>query len=191
LSNFFLIKRCIDLTGALIVAIVTLPVMLLVAILVKLEDFGSVFYRAERVGLNQRAFQMLKFRTMRQDADKTGPGLTQQGDPRITKIGRVLRRLSIDELPQIINVLRGEMSLIGPRPEIAEIVDQYSNEQLEALSVRPGITGLSQVNGRDDLSIEEKVGFDLQYVRNLSMKQELTILAMTLPAVVSARGNRF
>lgn len=191
MSNFFLIKRCIDLTGALIVAIVTLPVMLLVAILVKLEDFGSVFYRAERVGLNQRAFQMLKFRTMRQDADKTGPGLTQQGDPRITKIGRVLRRLSIDELPQIINVLRGEMSLIGPRPEIAEIVDQYSNEQLEALSVRPGITGLSQVNGRDDLSIEEKVGFDLQYVRNLSMKQELTILAMTLPAVVSARGNRF
>lgn len=132
-----------------------------------------------------------KFRTMVKDADKIGGGLTDHGDSRITKVGRVLRRLSLDELPQLFNVVRGEMSIVGPRPEIPEIVANYSTTQRRALSVKPGITGLSQINGRDDLPIKKKLGYELEYVENFSLLLDLKILLKTIPAIIGGQGNRF
>jgi len=134
---------------------------------------------------------MWKFRTMVKDADKIGGGLTEHQDARITKVGRFLRRLSLDELPQLFNVILGEMSIVGPRPEIPEIVAKYSPMQRRALSMKPGITGLSQINGRDDLPIKKKLGFELEYIDNFSLLLDFKILLKTIPAIISGQGNRY
>jgi len=156
-----------------------------------MESRGPVFFRHERVGKDGNPFMVWKFRTMVRDADKAGPSLTSHGDPRITGVGRVLRRLSLDELPQLFNVVCGEMSLVGPRPEIPELVANYTQAQKRALSVKPGITGLSQINGRDDLPINKKLGYELEYVENFSLLLDFKILLKTIPALLSGEGNRF
>lgn len=190
--NFkFFIKRIFDLFVATFLLIVFSPLFLLIAFFIKIDSSGPIFFKHSRVGKDGNYFLMWKFRTMKKDADKIGPNLTQDNDPRITRIGKWLRRLSLDELPQLINVLRGEMSIVGPRPEIPEIVKTYTDQQKRALSVKPGITGLSQVNGRDDLPINEKLQFELEYVDHFSFILDLKILLKTIPAIVSARGNRF
>jgi lipopolysaccharide/colanic/teichoic acid biosynthesis glycosyltransferase len=184
-------KRGWDILIATVTLVLLSPLFLLIAILIKLDSRGAVFFRHPRVGINGRNFMMWKFRTMVSNADRVGPGLTAVNDPRITRLGKWLRRLSLDELPQLVNVLTGEMSLVGPRPEIPEIVSTYSSEQKRALAVRPGITGLSQINGRDDLPMKEKLDYEIQYVERCSPTLDLRIILRTLPALINARGNRY
>ena len=184
-------KRILDIVLSVFITVILSPLFLLVAILIKLNSKGPVFFRHERVGKDEVPFKMWKFRTMTHEANKIGSGLTEHGDSRITGVGRILRRVSLDELPQLFNVLACEMSLVGPRPEIPEIVCTYSPHQKNALSVRPGITGLSQVNGRDDLTIDKKLDFEVEYVKTASMGLDFKILLKTIPAIINARGNRY
>jgi len=178
---------------------VTSPLLLLAAIAIKISSSGPIFYASERIGIDGRPFSMLKFRTMVQDADKQlvslldanesdGPLFKIRNDPRVTPLGRVLRRFSIDELPQFINVLRQEMSIVGPRPPLRREVDAYDCEVLRRLLVKPGITGLWQVSGRSDLSWNESVRLDLSYVDNWSMVTDTVIIAKTLRAVLQRKG---
>ena len=183
-------KKIVDATVAAIGLLICAPLFLIISVLIKIESRGPVFFKHIRVGMNGKPFKMIKFRTMVKDAGKVGPVLTETRDPRITRVGKVLRRSSLDELPQLINVLRGEMSLVGPRPEIPEIVETYQPWMRKALQCKPGITGLSQVNGRDDLPIDEKLKYEVEYVENYSLRMDLQILLKTLPAVINGRGNR-
>ena len=184
-------KAVFDKAFSLLALLLLLPFVLLFALLIVLDNRGRVFYRQTRIGQAGRPYQIFKFRTMVAHADKLGPALTATGDTRITRIGRLLRRMSIDEIPQLINVLRGEMSIVGPRPEIPEIVRTYTKAQFKALQVRPGITGLTQVNGRDDLPLPEKLVLDARYVDTLSPGMDLAILLKTIPAIISGKGNRY
>ena len=160
--------------------LVTSPLLGLAALAVKLEDRGPVFYRQLRVGKDGRDFELLKLRTMVVDAERQGGGhALDRDDPRITRAGRVLRRLSIDELPQLWNVLRGEMSLVGPRPTLRYQVDHYDERQRHRLDVRPGLTGWAQVNGRAALPWDERIELDLWYVEHRSTWFDLKILALT------------
>ena len=184
-------KRILDIVLSILITVILSPLFLLVAILIKLTSKGPVFFRHTRVGKAEVSFQMWKFRTMTHGVDQLGPGLTEDGDSRSTGVGKLLRRFSLDELPQLLNVILGEMSLVGPRPEIPEIVQTYSPRQKKALSIRPGITGLSQINGRDDLPIAVKLNFEVEYVRSVSMGLDFKILLKTIPAIINARGNRY
>jgi exopolysaccharide biosynthesis polyprenyl glycosylphosphotransferase len=192
-------KRLFDIVGASALLVLLAPVFAACALRIKLHDRGPVLFRQTRVGRNGERFGCLKFRTMVVDAEGllaqlhtfTGysSGLFKmKDDPRITKPGRLLRRFSIDEFPQLVNVLRGEMSLVGPRPPLPMEVAQYSNRDARRLRVRPGLTGLWQVSGRSDLSWDEAIRLDLYYVDNWSVLQDLSILAKTLSAVLRSRG---
>jgi exopolysaccharide biosynthesis polyprenyl glycosylphosphotransferase len=192
-------KLLVDLVIAGVALVALAPLLVCVALAVKLTSKGPVFYRAERIGLNGRPFAMLKFRSMVVDADSrrhelvrsneaAGPLFKIRADPRVTPVGRWIRRLSIDELPQLVNVLRGQMSVVGPRPPLRSEVVTYTGETHRRLLVKPGITGLWQVSGRSDLSWEESVRLDLFYVENWSMVQDLTIVWRTLGAVLQRNG---
>ncbi len=193
-------KRAFDVVGTIGILILLSPVMLVAALAVKLNDGGPVFFTQTRIGLNGEPFKFFKFRSMVTDAEARKAALAQQADrsngmmfkmtrdPRITAPGRILRRYSIDELPQLFNVLLGDMSLVGPRPALREEVDNYSDVARRRLSVRPGLTGLWQVSGRSDLPWEETVRLDTYYVDNWSFVQDLTILFRTVQAVFSSRG---
>jgi lipopolysaccharide/colanic/teichoic acid biosynthesis glycosyltransferase len=157
---------------------------------IRLESSGSPIYWQWRSGKDGRPFRVLKLRTMVTGADQLGPALTQDADPRITKVGSFLRRWSIDELPQLANVVAGQMSFVGPRPELVEIAQDYTGRQRDVLRVRPGLTGWAQVNGRDDLTITEKLELDLDYVRNRSAWRDLVILARTVGVVLSGKGAK-
>ncbi|SFK15957.1 exopolysaccharide biosynthesis polyprenyl glycosylphosphotransferase [Streptomyces pini] len=194
-----LLKRITDRVGALLLTAVLSPVLLGVAAAVRLSSPGPVIYRQLRVGQGRRPFPMWKFRTMVEAADRMRPALEAANehdgamfkireDPRVTPLGRFLRRYSLDELPQLFNVLAGHMSLVGPRPPLPEEVERYDDTELRRLSVKPGITGLWQVSGRSDLSWDETVALDLRYVDNWSYAGDVGILARTFRAVVSARG---
>ena len=160
--------------------LVTSPLLGLAALVVKLEDGGPVFYRQLRVGKDGRDFELLKLPTMVVDAERQGAGYAvDRDDPRITRAGRVLRRLSIDELPQLWNVLRGEMSLVGPRPTLRYQVDRYDERQRSRLDVKPGLTGWAQVNGRAALPWDERIELDLWYVEHRSTGLDLKILVRT------------
>jgi lipopolysaccharide/colanic/teichoic acid biosynthesis glycosyltransferase len=174
------LNRALDVAGAGAVLLVTSPLIGLAALAVKLEDGGPVFYRQTRVGRAGRDFELLKLRTMVVDAEQQGAGYAiAQGDSRITRSGRLLRRLSIDELPQLWNVLRGEMSLVGPRPTLRYQVERYDERQRHRLDVKPGLTGWAQVNGRASLPWDERIEFDLWYIEHRSTKLDLKILART------------
>jgi len=192
-------KVLVDAVGAGLGLVLLSPLLLLVSLAIKLDSRGPVFYRAERIGLNGEPFAMLKFRSMVVNADRrrsqlggrneaAGPLFKMRDDPRVTFVGRWIRRLSIDELPQLINVLRGQMSVVGPRPPLRSEVVTYTGEVHRRLLVKPGITGLWQVSGRSDLSWEESVRLDLYYVENWSLIQDLSIVWRTVGAVVSSRG---
>ncbi|MCL6634046.1 MAG: sugar transferase, partial [Alicyclobacillus herbarius] len=175
------------------------PIMLMVALAIKLDDGGTVIYRQTRLGLNGRAFQMHKFRSMHKDADKrradllhrnemSGPVFKIRDDPRVTRIGRFLRRTSLDELPQLWDVLLGHMSLVGPRPPLPDEVEQYTVEQRRRLSVKPGITCTWQVSGRNRIDFERWVQMDLEYIDTWSYLKDWAILLRTIPAVVKQDG---
>jgi exopolysaccharide biosynthesis polyprenyl glycosylphosphotransferase len=190
-------KRLFDLVFASIALVFAAPILIAVALWIKLDDRGPVFFRQTRVGRDGEEFPCFKLRSMVVNAEellatmeaREGHVLFKDAnDPRITRPGRLIRRLSIDELPQLFNVLRGEMSLVGPRPPLRSEVDQYGDDMLRRLNVRPGITGLWQVSGRSDLSWEDTVRLDLYYVDNWSMIQDLLILARTAGAVLGSRG---
>ena len=173
-------NRPLDVAAAGIGLALTGPVLATAAIAIKLEDGGPVFYRQRRVGLHGREFELLKLRTMRVGAEAEGAGFAvNEGDPRITRVGRALRRLSLDELPQLWNVVRGDMSLIGPRPTLAYQVERYTKRQRRRLEVKPGITGWAQVHGRARLPWDERIELDVWYVEHRSPWLDLKILART------------
>lgn len=183
------VKRTFDIVAASLILFLICPLFLLLALLVKLTSQGPVFYRQERVGLDGVPFEVIKFRSMRSDAEKaSGPVWAARNDPRATSIGRFLRRFSLDELPQLLNVLRGEMSLVGPRPERPHFVEQFRKEipkYLERHRIRSGMTGWAQVNGlRGNAPIDERTRFDIYYVENWSLVFDLKIIAKTIRAVV-------
>lgn len=194
------LKRAMDLAAAvLFMVIVAWWLFPIVALIIKLESRGPVFFVQERVGRNQRRFPMIKFRSMVVNAEELkaklvaqneadGPVFKMRHDPRMTWVGRWIRKFSIDELPQFFNVLAGHMSLVGPRPPVPAEVAKYSWEQRRRLSVRPGITGLQQVSGRSDLSFDEWVDLDLDYIDNWSFMEDIRILIRTFEVVVLARG---
>jgi lipopolysaccharide/colanic/teichoic acid biosynthesis glycosyltransferase len=174
------VNRSIDVLIAGTGLIVSSPLVVLGALAVKLEDRGPVLYKQMRVGKHGADFELLKLRTMILGAEKQGAGYAvDQGDSRITKAGRILRRLSVDELPQLWNVVRGDMSIIGPRPTLRYQVDSYSEEQLHRLDVKPGITGWAQIHGRAQLPWAERIELDLWYVRHHNWKTDLLILLRT------------
>jgi len=180
------VNRAADLVGAGVGLVLTSPLLAAAALAVKLEDGGPVLYRQRRVGLAGREFELLKLRTMVVDAETKGAGLAvDRGDPRITRVGRVLRRLSLDELPQLFNILRGDMSLIGPRPTLAYQVERYTPRQRRRLEVRPGLTGWAQIHGRAALPWAERIELDVWYVENRSPRVDLRILLRTPLALFS------
>jgi lipopolysaccharide/colanic/teichoic acid biosynthesis glycosyltransferase len=216
---YFVCKRCIDLSLAALVLILLLPVLLLIAVLIKIDSSGPVFFTHERVGAKRLQvqgkatwvvgnFRMHKFRSMVQNADSAlheayirdfvegrvqpneGPDgkFKLTNDPRVTRIGKVLRRTSLDELPQLLNVLKGQMSLVGPRPVPPYEVACYRPGDHKRLTALPGITGLWQVNGRCRVSFEEMIDMDLEYIKNASLRLDLQILFQTIPAVLCGRG---
>jgi lipopolysaccharide/colanic/teichoic acid biosynthesis glycosyltransferase len=174
------LRRVLDVVGAGVGLVLAGPFLAAAAIAVKLEDGGPVLYRQHRIGQNGGEFDLLKVRTMVVGAERDGAGwAVDQGDPRITRVGRVLRRLSLDEVPQLWNVVHGEMSLVGPRPTLAYQVEQYSPRQRRRLEVKPGITGWAQVNGRARLRWADRIELDVWYVENRSVWLDLKILART------------
>jgi exopolysaccharide biosynthesis polyprenyl glycosylphosphotransferase len=193
------LKRLTDLSLTAAGLLAIWPLLLVIAIAIKLDSPGPVLYRQQRVGKDGRLFSMLKFRSMFRDADRrrdalvaaneaTGPLFKMRNDPRVTRVGRILRRSSLDELPQLFNVLQGEMSLVGPRPPLPSEVEKYESWQLGRLRAVPGMTGLWQVSGRSDVSFHEMVRLDLHYIRNWSLSLDIEILCQTLPAVLGNRG---
>ncbi|HZT15303.1 MAG TPA: sugar transferase [Gaiellaceae bacterium] len=194
-----LIKRLLDVAGAALGLIALMPLLAAVALGVYAGDRGPVFFRQRRAGVGGRPFTILKFRTMVVDAEERLGELVQldlleqpvfklRDDPRVTRFGRLLRRFSLDELPQLVNVLRGEMSLVGPRPEQVDLVERYLPEHCFRLSAKPGLTGPMQVYGRGDLSFDERLAVEQDYVENLSLSRDLRILALTLGSVVRRSG---
>ena len=182
-------KRAYDIVAALALLALAWPVMLLAALLVASEGAGPVFYRQDRVGLHGRIFSLVKFRSMRTDAESDGiPCWASHGDPRVTRVGRVLRTLRIDELPQLWNVFKGDMSIVGPRPPLPSEVQDYTLSDRRRLQVIPGITCISQVSGRSDIPFDEQVVLDVRYIESQSLWTDICILFKTVPAVFLGRG---
>lgn len=197
---YFFVKRLIDIMGSFVGLIVLSPLFLVVAYKIKKEDpEGPVFFSQDRVGKNEKIFKMYKFRSMCVDAEEKLETLLQHNevegamfkmkdDPRITKIGKFIRKTSIDELPQLLNVFRGEMSLVGPRPPLVREVAEYSVYDRQRLLIKPGCTGLWQVSGRNHVGFNEMVRLDLKYINNLSIKNDLKIILKTVKVIVQPNG---
>lgn len=192
-------KRLLDLIGGLFGCLLLFPLYPLIALMIKLDSSGDVLFRQERIGRNGTPFTCYKFRTMAQDAELQlkylididalpEPVFKLENDPRITSVGHWLRRWSIDELPQFWNVLRGDMSLVGPRPEESRIVEKYNAHQRQRLAVRPGLSGPMQISGRANLSLHERLALELDYIENYTFRTDIQILLQTLPAVVRGDG---
>lgn len=195
------LKRGLDIFGALGALVAFSPIFALTAFLIKVEDRGPIFFCQKRVGAGGRLFGMWKFRSMVVNADaikdqlldvnqhgQSGVTFKMKNDPRITKVGKWIRKLSVDEFPQFYNVLRGEMSLVGPRPPLPREVAEYKASHLRRLRVKPGITCLWQIGGRSEIDFEGQVRLDLQYIRSSSVLFDITILLKTLPAVIFGKG---
>jgi lipopolysaccharide/colanic/teichoic acid biosynthesis glycosyltransferase len=182
-------SRALDVAVAGALLLLASPLLVLSALAIRLESRGPALYRQRRVGQDGEPFELWKLRTMVPGAEAMGAGIyVLEGDARITRVGRVLRRFSLDELPNLINVLRGEMALVGPRPTIQEQVDRYTDRQRRRLEVKPGITGWAQVNGRLTLPWPERIELDVWYVENRSLWLDLRILAKTVRMLATGRG---
>jgi lipopolysaccharide/colanic/teichoic acid biosynthesis glycosyltransferase len=182
-------QRILDLVIAIPASVLAVPAIALACLAIRLESPGHPIYRQRRVGRDGRPFDIYKLRTMVRGAEFTGAGLAvQEGDDRITRVGAFLRRTSLDELPNLWNVLRGEMSIVGPRPTVQVQVEQYTDRQRGRLAVKPGITGWAQVNGRASLPWSERIELDLWYVEHRSLRLDLEILARTLRMVLGGHG---
>ena len=195
-SNYLYIKRFIDLLGALIGLIVLSPLFLIICFAIKIEDpKGSAFFKQIRVGKNGSKFYMYKFRSMHVDAEAKLDGLLSQNDvdtglmfkmkndPRVTNVGKFIRKTSLDEFPQLLNVLKGEMSLVGPRPPLPREVEQYSTHDKQRLKVSPGCTGLWQISGRNNVGFDKMVELDLQYIESISLMNDVKIIVKTVGVI--------
>ena len=194
-------KRILDIIGSIVGLLILIPISIVVAIAIRIDSKGPIMFKQQRVGLGGRVFTCWKFRSMIVQAESikgnllhlnesSGPAFKMANDPRITKVGRVIRRFSIDELPQVFNVLVGSMSLVGPRPPLPEEVLQYNNEQLFRLGVKPGLTCLWQISGRSNIGFEEWMKLDEIYVKTMSFWTDIKIIIHTIPAVVTGRGAK-
>jgi len=192
-------KRALDLTLSIVALVFVLPILLLTALVIKLDSPGPVFFRQKRVGKWGRTFDCYKFRSMYIDAEARKKELMalneadaivfkMKNDPRVTRVGRIIRKLSIDELPQLFNVIKGDMSLVGPRPPVPIEVEQYEFDHYRRLDAIPGITGLQQVSGRSTLSFKRWIELDLEYIEKQSLWKDIEILIKTIPAVISGKG---
>lgn len=196
----FIVKRAFDITAASVVILLLSPLFLFVVLIIRLDSPGPILFSQERIGKNGRTFKMWKFRSMYIDAEqrkielmkhnqmKGGVLFKMKNDPRITRVGRFIRKFSIDELPQLQNVLLGDMSLVGPRPPLPSEVAQYTPYQRQRLEVIPGVTCIWQVSGRSEISFAQQVEMDIEYISTQSFWQDITLLLKTVPAVLSARG---
>jgi exopolysaccharide biosynthesis polyprenyl glycosylphosphotransferase len=188
------IKRSFDIVSSLIGLVISIPIMIIFGILVKIEDKGPILYKQERLGKNGESFYIYKIRSMRTDAEKhCGIQWAQKDDPRVTKIGKFIRKTRIDEIPQLINVLIGQMSIIGPRPERPELTHKFNKEIpgfTNRLVVKPGLTGWAQVNGGYEMTPEEKLKWDIDYINNSSISMDVKILIKTVRVIVTGEGAR-
>ncbi len=182
-------SRVLDVVLAAALLVITSPLLALAALAIRLESRGPVFYRQLRVGQDGAPFELWKLRTMVPGAETMGAGIyVIEGDTRITRVGRLLRRFSLDELPNLVNVLRGELAIVGPRPTVQEQVDRYTDRQRRRLEVRPGITGWAQINGRTSLPWPERIELDVWYVEHRSLRLDLRILARTARMLATGHG---
>jgi lipopolysaccharide/colanic/teichoic acid biosynthesis glycosyltransferase len=200
LSSLLVIKRLMDVVFSLIAIFLLMPLFIVVSVLIVLEDGWPVLYVQKRVGINGRIFNFYKFRSMRRGADRLKEQLLAQNesadgvifkmkkDPRVTRIGRVLRRFSIDEMPQFFNVLSGDLSLVGPRPPLPSEVAQYTLNDRKRLHIKPGLTCLWQIGGRSEIPFEQQVRLDMEYIHSQSIWQDIRIMLKTIPAVLFGRG---
>jgi lipopolysaccharide/colanic/teichoic acid biosynthesis glycosyltransferase len=183
------LSRVLDVVLAAALLLVAAPLLALAALAIRLESRGPVFYRQLRVGRDGEPFELWKLRTMVPGAESMGAGIyVLDGDARITRVGRMLRRFSLDELPNLVNVLRGEMAIVGPRPTVQEQVDRYTDRQRRRLEVKPGITGWAQINGRTSLPWPDRIELDVWYVEHRSMRLDLRILARTARMLATGHG---
>ena len=182
-------SRALDVLISAALLVLTSPLLAIAALAIRLESRGPVFYRQLRVGRDGEPFELWKLRTMVPGAESMGAGLyVLEGDPRITRTGRLLRRFSLDELPNLINVLKGDMATVGPRPTVQEQVDRYTDRQRRRLEVKPGITGWAQINGRTSLPWPERIELDVWYVENRSLRLDLRILMKTARMLATGHG---
>jgi lipopolysaccharide/colanic/teichoic acid biosynthesis glycosyltransferase len=183
------LSRVLDVVLAALLLLVAAPLLALAALAIRLESRGPVFYRHLRVGRDGEPFELWKLRTMIPGAESMGAGLyVLDGDPRITRVGRMLRRFSLDEVPNLVNVLRGDMAIVGPRPTVQEQVDRYTDRQRRRLEVKPGITGWAQINGRTSLPWPDRIELDVWYVEHRSLRLDLRILARTARMLATGHG---
>jgi lipopolysaccharide/colanic/teichoic acid biosynthesis glycosyltransferase len=183
------LSRALDVVLSTALLVVTAPLLALAALAIRLESRGPVFYRQLRVGRDGEPFQLWKLRTMVPGAESMGAGIyVLEGDSRITRTGRLLRRFSLDELPNLVNVLKGDMAVVGPRPTVQEQVDRYTDRQRRRLEVKPGITGWAQINGRTSLSWPERIELDVWYVEHRSLRVDLQILLKTARMLATGHG---
>jgi len=188
MSPFGILKRGLDILVSLSALIVLAPLWVLIAIAIKLESKGPAIFKQERAGKDGKPFIFYKFRTMRVDADPFGPSPKSSNDKRLTKFGRILREYSLDELPQLLNIIRGDMSMVGPRPLYLSQIVEWSEGQKKRLSVKPGVTGLAQISGRGEITREEKLELDTRYVETASFLLDARIILLTIGHVVKRRG---
>ena len=192
-KGYLIVKRVFDITVAVLAGILLLFPMIVIAILIRIDSKGPAIFCQERLGENGKPFVMFKFRSMRLDAESDGPQWAEKNDDRCTKIGRILRSSRLDELPQLINILKGEMSIVGPRPERAYFYDEFEKyipNFRDRLLVRPGLTGHAQVNGGYDLLPEEKIVYDMEYIAKRSIKLDLECILKTVLVIFSRNGAR-
>ncbi|EQK45227.1 exopolysaccharide biosynthesis polyprenyl glycosylphosphotransferase family protein [[Clostridium] bifermentans ATCC 19299] len=187
-------KRVLDIVSSLLGLIIGLPIILIVAVLIKIDDKGPIFYTQERLGKDEKKFLVYKIRSMRVDAEKYGGAQwAQKDDPRVTKIGKFIRKTRIDEIPQLFNILKGDMSLIGPRPERPELTYEFNKEIpgfVDRLHIKPGLTGLAQVNGGYDISPKDKLKWDMIYIKNRSIYIDCIIILKTIRVIFTGDGAR-
>ncbi|MCH6265998.1 sugar transferase [Neobacillus citreus] len=191
MKHYLKVKRIVDIILSFIGLLVSFPLMVVISIAIKLDSKGPILFKQERLGLNGKLFHMYKFRSMVVGAEKGGVYETK-GDPRVTRVGKFIRKTSFDEFPQFFNILKGDMSLIGPRPTLPYHpwpLEQYSDEQIIRFKVRPGITGWAQINGRKDLTWGKRIQFDVEYVQNVSFFFDLKIFLKTIIKVVMMKDN--
>jgi lipopolysaccharide/colanic/teichoic acid biosynthesis glycosyltransferase len=183
-----ILKNLFDFLSALFAVVILLPVFVVIIILIRISSKGPAIFCQTRAGKDGRPFTFYKFRTMKTDVDPFGPSPKSGQDPRLTKIGIFLRQSSLDELPQLLNVLKGDMSLVGPRPLYMAQIAEWNDEQKKRLLVKPGLTGLAQIRGRGELTIEQKLAFDVEYVRNVSFGLDLKIVLITILQVFAGKS---
>ena len=196
------VKRIIDIIIGVIGLIICLPIFVIIGIIIKIDSKGPIFFKHKRIGKHGKKIEIYKFRTMIDNAEEAMKNFTEEqkkefaenfkleNDPRVTRVGKILRKTSLDELPQIINILKGEMSIIGPRPIVKSELEKYGNNQGKFLSVAPGLTGYWAANGRSDVSYEERMALELYYVENRSLILDLKIFFKTILSVLKGRGAR-